>query len=430
MAESLAKLKNLKALHLDRYLGSTTDGSPLLAKLSNLEQICIEDGSFATITSDDENSFQKLLLNCLPTLQTLEVRTSKYYSNFLADWEDQIKARNPDAMKQEHDFTALKSLSLHGMAFAGQFCEKVMPNLTRAFDFLKLRELTLIRLEDGQLTFFKYLQDLFGKADKRDIHLRRLCVEMKGAKYESSYAETEVFLEGMYRFISSFDTLTNLEIHEYNMYNKVTQSNPGLSRRLLQSILKHPELETLRFHHRYTGNGPWEVPLVSPETVNILVKDLPHLKVFEFSPEEDNLDAMARALSCAKNLTALLCPYYLSFYEDRKNAQLNLTKKLVEALMEIASGDEKFIWEEHYKLNRITVGWIDYGVGSGLKPKKGFEKPVKIKKGNRVVMVRDLKDMNKARSSQVYHRADTRWVDRVAQPIQPQDPLQPMFDGW
>ncbi|KAI1044415.1 hypothetical protein LB505_013430 [Fusarium chuoi] len=55
-----------------------------------------------------------------------------------------------------------------------------MPNITRAFDFLKLRELNLMGLEEGQLTFYKHLEDLFSKADKRDIHLRKLCLDMKG----------------------------------------------------------------------------------------------------------------------------------------------------------------------------------------------------------------------------------------------------------
>jgi hypothetical protein len=292
MAESLSKLKNLKSLRLEPYQRSISSEAIIpLAKLSNLEHICIEDGSWGSIAVTDEKVLQSMLLNSLSTLQSLEVRTSQYYSDFLVDWEDQVRARNPDALKQEHDFTALKSLRLHGICFTGDFCGNVMPNLTRAFDFLKLRELKLMRLEEGQLTFFKHLQDLFSKADKRDIHLRKLCLEMKGPGYgyESSYAEVEVHLEGMYRFISSFDSLTSLEIHDYNMYNKNVQSNPGLSRRLLQSIVKHTELETLRFHYRHMGSEPWEIPFVSAETVNILVKNLPQLRVFEFAPQEDNL---------------------------------------------------------------------------------------------------------------------------------------------
>ncbi|KAF4345160.1 hypothetical protein FBEOM_866 [Fusarium beomiforme] len=433
MAESLAKLKNLKSLRLNAWQSSITSDSIVpLAKLRNLEHICIQDRSWGNITSTGERVLQKMLLNSLSTLQTLDIRTSKYYSDFLVDWEDEIKARNPDAMKQEHDFTALKSLSLYGISFAGNFCDKVMPNLTRAVDFLKLRELKLMKLEEGQLTFFKYLQDLFSKADKGDIHLRQLCVEMKGPSPELGHAATEIHLEGIYRFISSFDSLTTLEIHEYNLYNRARESNDGLSRRLLQSILNHPELETLRFRYRYVGSEPWEVPYVSHEIVNVLVKNLPRLRVLEFAPRVDNLNEMARALSRAKNLEMVICSDHqtLDEDEDEENSRLVLTRTLLEGFMENACSAEKFVWEEHYKLNRIFPGWIDYSIGSGLKRKKGFEKPVKITKGDCMVMIQDLRDKIKAQSSEHYYVAKSRWVDYVAQPVRGQEPPRLAFDDW
>ncbi|KAG5747416.1 hypothetical protein H9Q72_012303 [Fusarium xylarioides] len=120
----------------------------------------------------------------------------------------------------------------------------------------------------------------------------------------------------------------SLEIHDYNMYNTNVQSNPGLSRRLLQSVVKHTGLETLRFHYRHSGREPWDIPFASAESVNILTKNLPSLRVFEVAPQEDNLDAMARALSRAKNLTNLPCPNFKSYHEDRENAHLNLVRDL------------------------------------------------------------------------------------------------------
>jgi hypothetical protein len=303
MAESLTKLKRFKSLRLSPYLASISPEAVIpLAKLGNLEHICLEDRSWGTIAPNNEKVLQKMLLNSLPTLKSLEVRPRKDYSNFLQDWENQVKARGPSALKQEHDFTALNSLSLYWINFNGKFGEKVIPNLTRAVDFLKLRELKLMYLGEGQPAFFKYLQDLFSKADKRDIHLRKLCLDMKGPGYKSSNAETEIFLEGVYGFISSFDSLTSLEIHEYNKYNKSTEPNPGLSRRLLQSVLKHPELETLRFRYENVISEQYEVPFAPPETVKILVDNLPRLRVFEFSPQDDNLVSY-----CAIFFASLVC---------------------------------------------------------------------------------------------------------------------------
>ncbi|KAF5623581.1 hypothetical protein F25303_11790 [Fusarium sp. NRRL 25303] len=413
MAEGLSKLKNLKSIRLDPYEHSIKPEAIIpLAKLSNLEHICIEDRGWGSLCVAKERPLQSMLLNSLSTLQALEVRTSKYYSDFLGDWEGKLKARNPDASEQ---------------GFSGEFCENVMPNITRAFDFLKLRELNLMGLEEGQLTFFKHLEDLFNKADKRDIHLRKLCLEMKGPGHTSNYAETEVHLEGKYRFISSFDSLTSLEIHDYNMYNTNVQSNPGLSRRLLQSIVKHTNLELLRFHYRHMGSEPWDIPFASAENVNILTNNLPSLRVFEVAPQEDDFDAMALALSHAKNLTNLLCPNFKSYYEDRQNAHLNLAKKLLGGFLENAGSCEKFVWEEHFKLGRLTMGWTDLSIGSGLKPKKNFEKPVKIEKADRLVMVQDLRPKKRGDSKQIYYTADSRWVDHVTRPDR-QGPLQLVYD--
>ncbi|KAF5545915.1 hypothetical protein FMEXI_5831 [Fusarium mexicanum] len=431
MAEGLSKMENLKSIRLDPYEHSIKSEAMIsLTKLSNLEHICIEDRGYGSIVVANERPLQSMLLNSLSTLQSLEIRTSKYYSDFFGDWEGKLKTRNPDALEQ---------------GFSGDFCENMMPNITRAFDFLKLRELNLMGLEEGQLTFFKHLEDLFSKADKRDIHLRKLCLEMKGPGHYSNYAETEVHLEGMYRFILSFDSLTSLEIHDYNMYNTNMQSNPGLSRRLLQSVVKHIGLETLRFHYRHSGSEPWDIPFASAENVNILTKNLPSLRVFEVAPQEDNLvscytclprkvktdtdeDAMARALSRAKNLTNLLCPNFKSYYEDRENDHLNLAKKLIGGFLENASSCDKFVWEEHYKLGRITMGWTDLRIGSGLKPKKKYEKPVKIEMADRAVMLQDLRPKKWGDSKQVYYTADSRWADNVTRPDRREGPLQLVYD--
>ncbi|RBQ80916.1 hypothetical protein FVER14953_10604 [Fusarium verticillioides] len=429
MAENLSKLKNLKSIRLHPHQRTIKpEAMAPLGKLGNLEHISIEDLSWDRIIVTDERPFQSMLLNSLSTLQSLEVRTSIYYSDFLGDWEDKLKARNPDALEQQHDFTALKSLTLRGISFEGKHRENVMRNFTRAFDFLKLKELTLMGLEVGQLKFFKYLEDLFTKGGKGSIHLRKLSLQMTEPGYKSNYAETEVYLEGMYRFVSSFDSLTSLEIHDYNLYNSAVQPNPGLSRRLLQSVMKHAGLETLRFHYRHSGSEAWDIPYASAESVEILTKNLPSLRVFEIAPQEDNLDAMARALSHAKNLTNLLCPNFKSYYDDRENAHLNLAKSLLGGFLENASSCEKFAWEEHYKLRRLTMGWTDLRIGSGLKPKKNFEKPVKIEKADRMVMVQNLQPKKWGDSKQVYYTADSRWVDHITRPDRREGPLQLVYD--
>lgn len=310
MSESIAAKKNLKALRLCVVPGGSSDlidqAAPL-AKLSNLEHISIIDRSWGSLVTTSENILRSMLLNSLSTLKSLEVSTSKWHSSFLPDWEDQIKARNPDAMEQAHDLTALKSLSLSGVAFAGDFCESVMPSLTRAIDFLQLRELTLKDLSEGKVTFFKYLEDLFRGADKGTVQLRKLSLDMAGDDDSQSYGTTEYQVEGIYRFISSFDTLTTLEFAEHNIYNSAVESNPGLSRRLLQVVLNHKELETLRFSYRGSGSGSYRTPHVNAKTVQILMKNLVNLRTLEFAPDEDDLVSDHIPISAFPMLTLSGC---------------------------------------------------------------------------------------------------------------------------
>ncbi|KAM0350999.1 hypothetical protein ACHAPU_002777 [Fusarium lateritium] len=290
MAQSIAAKTSLKALRLyanDDWATSTDVSS--LANIGGLEHISITNSNFGgALLSSKEKLLQSILLNSLSTLKSLEVLTSKYYSDFLADWNDQIKARDPDAMQNAHDFTALRSLCLSGIQFMGQFCGNVMPSLTRAIDFVQLRELTLMELNEGKVAFYKHLEDTFRAADKGTIQLRKLNVQMKKERGIDSHATTEYQLEGIYRFISSFDTLTSLKISDYNQYNNAVETNSGLSRRLLQVILNHKGLKTLRFSYRFP-NGAFEPPFLDANTVRLLVKNLPVLRIFEFAPREDDL---------------------------------------------------------------------------------------------------------------------------------------------
>jgi hypothetical protein len=319
MSESIAAQKNLKALRLCVGDGSSSDledeAAPL-TKLSNLEHLSILSRSWGSLVTTREKILQSVLLNSLSTLKSLEISTSKWHSSFLGDWEDQIKARNPDAMEQAHDFTALRSLSLSGVAFAGDFCETMMPSLTRAIDFLQLRELTLKDLSEGKVTFFKYLEDLFRGADKGTVQLRKLSLDMSGDDDSQSYVTTEYQVEGIYRFISSFDTLTTLEFAEHNMYNSAVESNPGLSRRLLQVVLNHKELETLRFTYRGSGSGDYRVPYVPAKTVQILMKNLLNLRTFEFAPDEDDLVSDHFPISAFPMLTLSGC--HVTSYRTRQ----------------------------------------------------------------------------------------------------------------
>ncbi|KAF4992621.1 hypothetical protein FGRMN_7022 [Fusarium graminum] len=416
MTQSIASKTSLKALRLygtDDWATNTDISS--LAEIGGLEHISITNRNFGgALLTSKEKVLQSMLLNSLTTLKSLEIQTTKFYSNFLADWADQVKARNPDAMQNAHDFTALKSLSLWGIQFMGQFCGTVLPSLTRAIDFVRLRELTLMNLEEGKVTFFKHLEDEFRAAEKGTIQLRKLKVQMKGANESDRHAAVEYQLEGMYRFISSFDTLTSLEIYEYNRYHEGVEPNPGLSRRLLHVILNHKNLEILRFSYDgvYHDHKP---PYISAATVGLLTKNLPLLRVFEFAPAEISLQDTARALSRGKNIETVVFSAFRRDHEYPEECHpcITVATWLTNALLDAAVTNGDFAWEDRYKLRRIEMEHYKFALGSNLKQQSDLVKlPLRIVKGDHAVMLQELREKG---DSTHYYTAYSRWMDKIAQ---------------
>ncbi|KAM5346029.1 hypothetical protein ACJ41O_009034 [Fusarium nematophilum] len=412
MSHCLVSQKNLRALSLYPLHWQDETLVPL-ASIGRLEHLRVESRSCGTLVTTNENLLQSILLNLMSTLQSLDIQTTKYHSDFLADWEDQVKTRDPDSSRRAHDFTALKSLSLYGIQFHGQWSDRVIPNFTRAFDFLRLRELKLSHLENGKLTFFKHLETLFGSAHKPDIHLRSLCLQMMGDDHGQSYRETELQLEGIYRFICSFDTLTNLDLVDYNAYTDKVDTSLGLSTRLQQSIIKHKGLRKLKI--RYGGmNGNWNIPYVSAETIAVLIKKLPQLQELEFAPEEKDIDDMARALAHGKNLTTLKCgPHPSQFdHSHSEHPSLPVFKAIIKGFLSNASNTGDFVWENHYKLRQMTVGWrLNFDIASEFgKPRKNMKEPIVISDGGRQVMCQDPRQ----RVSPMQYGADCSWVEEVA----------------
>lgn len=285
MASSIVALKNLKALRLWFSSCSGTDGSikthdaTPLARLCNLKHLAINRGCSCPTTIWGGDTLQSILINSISTLESLELHSMRWDPSFFEKWEDLVKAHHPNTTQMPSAFIALRSLALHGPSWGGNYGSH-LPNITTTVDFLQLSELKLMQLEDGRLTLFKYLEQLFSKAEKGSIRLKKLTLDMDAK--QPNPMTSEVHMEGIYRFIESFDNLTSLEFHNHNVFPGNIVNNPGISRRLQRVAIKHRDLESLRF--RYTNRS--DSPYVSAETVRVLTKDLPQLRVLEFPLEE------------------------------------------------------------------------------------------------------------------------------------------------
>jgi hypothetical protein len=276
MADSIAALKNLQALCLvSARVEFNTEAMTPLAKIKNLKHLSIQSGSI-----DDSKIMQSILLNSTSTLQSLAIETNSYAVAFLKDWEAQVST-NDALAKQKYRLKVLKSFTLCNASFDAPF----VSSLQTAIDFMGLRELSLGPLSTGSRLFFQLLTELATTSKDRGtaISLRSLSIDMSNETYGGTLDPTQ--FDAKCRFISAFDTLTTLEIKDYNQYPESITTNPGLSNTLLEAILTHKSLTCLKIS--YAGiMGNRKIPYLSATTVATIIDNLPQLQMFEFAPEE------------------------------------------------------------------------------------------------------------------------------------------------
>ncbi|KAF5573748.1 hypothetical protein FPCIR_13857 [Fusarium pseudocircinatum] len=423
MSKSIAAQQNLEALYISFSNMKRFENNVLspFTKIRNLQHLHVT-GSHSF---NGEKVLSSMLLNSLTTLESLEIAASWDWSGFMDNWEENIKALSPKTWEQIPHFTSLKSLSLSFIIFN----RKLRQNLVLAVDFLKLEELQINDFGDyhkdiikehldGPLEFFQSLERLFKKTKKGDIHLRHLSLQISGFHRKQRH-EIEEDLRGIYGFISSFDTLTRLEIHHYNTYVSNRESNPGLLLQLLLLIREHKGLETLRFHYKDVMSGH-EIPCFTAASVKILVDNLPKLRVLEFPPSGDDKDEMLQALSRAKNLTTLIFNDEQALYprsDFPEDYHAMVVKSVIEGFMKHASCRE-FSWEKHYKLRELRIGSDAYAIASNLKHRKGRFKilPIKVAKGDREVMFQDLRRGKQPSQDRSYYVPEEEWMKKVTKP--------------
>lgn len=283
IVQSLASLKNLKALRLFSSEVEAEDMKPL-AKIKNLKHLDLQDyGGFRGAI--DRNIMQSMLRNSLSTLQSLVVETAMYAGNFLQGWESKSSGKD-GTTPGTHNFTALKSLSLSGITIDAS----AIKSLHKAIDFMQLGDLTLVHLNDTAGLLLQHLTSLTTSYQgiSAGISLRKLNLKMSDDNFMHTPEQKKAGFEAKCRFISSFGTLTTLELPDYGQYPDSIATNPGLADMLLQAILKHKNLRNLRIP--YTGRtSGMKVPYISATTVGIIIAGLPHLQEFEFAPEEEQM---------------------------------------------------------------------------------------------------------------------------------------------
>lgn len=293
IVSSIGALKNLKALrieyHCDGGIRNCHNIAPM-AQLRDLKHLSISTNEcLCTTPVRRDETLQSIILNSSLTMESLEVYPLQWDSNVHADREDQVPVRNQDLI--DDGFSALKSLVLYGTAgrpMNGTIFQRndgtYFSSIASKVNFLQLRKLHLGHLQVGQLKFFESLEKSFGSADRRDIQLRELTLDMHPELQGRDAYETE--MDAMYRFIASFGTLTSLEIYDHNRFPGCRRNNPGLSDQLQEAIIVHSGLESLRLRYSETGE---EVPFFSTSDIETFTKNLSELRVLEVMVRDNDI---------------------------------------------------------------------------------------------------------------------------------------------
>ncbi|KAH7125915.1 hypothetical protein EDB81DRAFT_810166 [Dactylonectria macrodidyma] len=417
-AKSIASLKNLQALCLYATKFEPDDVKPL-AKIKNLKHLEVEDYGLGGILGNKANVVGSMLLNSASTLRSLVIKSSSYSSNFLQDLEKKIS--EVDSPKGEkYSFTALTSLMLKGMWFDEEFIN----SLDKAIDFLSLKRLSFGHLGSGRSLVFQHLTNLVLSRDRTvSVGVRNFRLNMSQYGASATPQENQADMEHQCHFLSSFDTLTSLEIQEYNQYPAETPANPGLEGIVLRAILTHKKLKTLKISYSGIISGR-KIPYLSAELVDTIIQGLPELEHFEFAPEESEIDKIGKALARAPNLRSVTCfPHdtWASYPRPDEPGVIILAGILNAFLSHHGdSAKEKFVWEHHSKLNRVSVIYRVWDVASKFgKPDKGVKPTEKLcgdGPASPEVLYQDI-TQSFNRRIHVGYDPDFEWVERVAKDL-------------
>ncbi|KAF4974211.1 hypothetical protein FZEAL_8849 [Fusarium zealandicum] len=415
MAESLASLGSLKALCL--FSDHISDESMnLIATIKNLKHLAMDYADHRRRIGGHGSAIRAMLLNSASTLQSLTIPAGSLLYGFLEERDEKVLENKLVAHQPLH-LSALQALDISYMPDDEAF----ITSLQRAIDLMALRELRLHGMSQGKELIYQRLSSLAQKTT-RDIRLRSLYLDMSAESYGASFAQNMPDYRYECGFISSFDTLTALEISGYGLYPDYI-ANPGLSDLLLQAISKHRNLTSLTMSYPFIPSG-CKVPYLSADTVSTIVKNLPHLQVLHFAPDEDQSREIGLALSNAADLTTVSCFPFEGWakFPRPDDPCAKARDGIIQGFLSRGGwrGVGKFVWEDNYKLRRLVFHQEMWDIGSAFHTfQRGMKKAQKRRSDDDEeceVLIRDISStLNKG--IHIGYDPDFKWVEMAAKGI-------------
>ncbi|CAH0027863.1 unnamed protein product [Clonostachys rhizophaga] len=402
IAQNLAIMEYLQALSID--LSRLDYGArPFLRKIKNLKHLSVKDDSSYLLDNFSEpDLIPQIIVNSRATLRSLI---------FIKGRSDGMPA--PTTPATGHEFPSLKSLSFGRTESDNAFSKW----LQRSIDFMRLRELYHESLGDDQASFFDHLATLAASKASSEIALRTFFVDLS-SKFTRMPQSNQLRIDAQIRFLSSFDTLTSLELYAYNQ--PWTNAPSGIPKTLLDATLKHKSLKSFKISYVDIDCGFSNILYISATNLTTILDGLPLLEEIQFAPERDELDEIGRAFVRGANLKSI------TYFPVGSLGLLNVESLSEEALKSIlraslshnadASNSEgKFVWEDHTKLREISVNLKAWQVSSNFvgRAPGGAKKPRMFTRAGRGVMCRDVSCTEAIEINRVFDPR-YRWVEKVA----------------
>lgn len=279
-ANSLAEQKNLKALSL--IIDGLGEGDiTALFNIKSLSHLSIRLVSFSRADDIEAKLGVSLILNSRSTLRSLNIKTSSFASYLLDGLAKHAKVKGAGRI-----LTALESFSLTG----AHINEDIKGVLAKTIDLAALRQLKIDYQSHGVELLCQYIGDVLSEAHgdaNTDIKLRDLSLNMADDGWYTEPGEQEASLNAKIHLVSSFDTLTMLDLDEFGQYPE-GQPERGINPSLLQAILKHQDLTNLKMAHNGIHGG-CAIPHWQPHDIASVITNLPKLKELTFSTSACNL---------------------------------------------------------------------------------------------------------------------------------------------
>ncbi|CAG9978297.1 unnamed protein product [Clonostachys byssicola] len=405
IAQNLATMEHLQALSIDlTHLSRLDHGArPFLRKIKNLKHLSVKDNSSSLDIFGEPDLIPQIIVNSRATLRSLI---------FIKGCSGGMPA--PTTPATGHEFPNLKSLSLGRTEFDTDFSKW----LQRSIDFMRLRELYHESLGDDQASFFDHLATLAASKASSEIALRTFFVDLS-IKYTRMPQLNQLRIDAQIRFLSSFDTLTSLELYAYNKPS--TEIPSGNSETLLDAILKHKSLKTLKISYVDIDCSFGNILYISAANLTIILDGLPLLEEIQFAPETEELAEIGRALTRGANLKSI------TYFPAGSLELLKVESYYVEVLKSIlwafvshsadaSNSKAESVWEDHTKLREISINLKAWQVSSPLagRAPEGAGKPtIFFTKERREVMCYDV-SYTKATDLNRLFDPTYRWVERVA----------------